>query len=84
MIVYSIYIYIYIIIINILLSCIRCIDFNIIIGVSLFFVASVSQQVLEQLIKTMTNLLLSNKREIVKSALGFFKVCELNLTRQAF
>ena len=35
---------------------------------------SYSIQVLDQLIKTMTNLLMSNKREIVKSALGFFKV----------
>ncbi|XP_028391311.1 RRP12-like protein [Dendronephthya gigantea] len=35
---------------------------------------SYSVQVLDQLIKTLTNLLLSNKREVVKSALGFFKV----------
>ena len=38
------------------------------------FLGSYSVQVLDQLIKTLTNLLLSNKREVVKSALGFFKV----------
>lgn len=43
------------------------------------FLGSISQQVLEQLIRTMTNLLLSNKREVVKSALGFFKVSEINV-----
>lgn len=46
------------------------------------FVGSYSGDVLGQLIKTMTNLLMSNEREIVKSALGFFKVrslCEVCL-----
>ena len=41
---------------------------------------SYSIQVLDQLIKTMTNLLMSNKREIVKSALGFFKVRLCNIS----
>ena len=39
------------------------------------FLGSYSMHVLGQLIKTMTNLLMSSEREIVKSALGFFKVC---------
>jgi hypothetical protein len=52
-----------------------CLTLTVVDGV----IGSYSTQVLDQLIKTMTNLLMSNKREIVKTTLGFFKVRLCNI-----